>query len=399
MRESSANTSQSRNGIRARVSAAFAFLTACVALGIQTPFFPLFLADRGLSTGEISLALALPPVIRLVAMPLAGTLSDYWGAPRAMLVGLGTLAATGYLLVGLAPTVATIFMAIAFAVVFWTPIFPLLDAYSLRLASERVFDYGRVRLWGSVSFITANIAGGYLLNWMPLGIVVWGMAGSIFLFAVSSRALPRYERAAPHERKQRLKRPSAILLLGVFAAACVQASHALFYGFSSLDWQSKGIEPGNIGILWALGTGAEVVLFYVATHISTRFSALGLIATGGLMAFLRFGAFAFDPPPSLIAPLQMLHAFTFGATHLGLMGLLGLHMPAHSAGRAQTYASTVLGAVMALAMLSAGWLYVRFGVAAYGAFALLGGFGGLIAFFAYLQPQSSGLGGKTRAPS
>jgi PPP family 3-phenylpropionic acid transporter len=140
-------------------------------------------------------------------------------------------------------------------------------------------------------------------------------------------------------------------------------------------------------------------LFYAATHVSTRFSALGLIATGGLAAVLRFGAFAFDPSPALIAPLQLLHAFTFGATHLGLMGLLGLHVSAHSAGRAQTYSSTVLGAVMALAMLSAGWLYAHFGVAAYAAFALLGGVGGLIALFAYLQPQSAGLGGKTRALS
>jgi PPP family 3-phenylpropionic acid transporter len=249
MRESTANTSKSRNSSRARISAAFAFLTACVALGIMTPFFPLFLADRGLSAGEISLALALPPLIRLAAMPLAGTISDYWGAPRAMLVGLGTLGAAGYLLVALAPNHLTILMAIAFSAVFWTPIFPLLDAYSLRLASERAIDYGRVRLWGSVSFIAANIAGGYLLNWVPLGVVVWGIGGSIFLFAISSRALPRFERPAPHERKQRMKRPSAILLLGVVAAACVQASHALFYGFSSLDWQSKGIPPGNIGVL------------------------------------------------------------------------------------------------------------------------------------------------------
>ena len=99
----------------------------------------------------------------------------------------------------------------------------------------------------------------------------------------------------------------------------------------------------------------------------------------------------------MIAALQLLHAFTFGATHLGLMTLLSRHVAAHSAGRAQTFSSTILGAVMALATLSAGPLYSHWNVVAYAAYALLGGVGGTIAFYAWLQPQSAGSGGKRRA--
>jgi len=67
------------------------------------PFFPLHLADRGLTPDAISLALALPMAIRLAAMPLAGIYSDRWGAPRTVLVWLGILAAAGFALVGFAP--------------------------------------------------------------------------------------------------------------------------------------------------------------------------------------------------------------------------------------------------------------------------------------------------------
>jgi PPP family 3-phenylpropionic acid transporter len=193
--------------------------------------------------------------------------------------------------------------------------------------------------------------------------------------------------------------PPRTLLLGVLAAACVQASHALFYGFSSLEWQSNGIARSDIGILWSIGTGSEIVLFYLGTRVTRTISPFALIAFGGIAAVLRFGAFAFDPPAALIAPLQMLHAFTYGATHLGLMTLLGLHVSVHSAGRAQTYSSTLLGVVMALATLAAGPLYARWGVAAYAVFAALGGLGAMIALFAYTQPQRSGAGGKTVAPS
>lgn len=399
MRESSANTSEPLSGNRARFSVAAAYLTTCVVLGIQTPFFPLFLAERGLSPDAIGFALALPMVVRLAAMPLAGAVSDHLGAPRPFLVGLGVLAALGFALIAFAPSVGTILLAIGLSAIFWTPIFPLLEAYALRLASAGAVDYGRVRLWGSVSFIAANILGGYFLNWLPLDLVVWTIAGSILLFAVSSRLLPRFPKRAPHEKAPRLKMPPRTLLLGILAAACVQASHALLYGFSSIEWESNGIARSDIGILWSIGTGSEIILFYLGTRITRSVSPFALIAFGGIAALLRFGAFAFDPPPALIAPLQMLHAFTFGATHLGLMALLGLHVSVHSAGRAQTYSSTLLGVVMALATLAAGPLYARWGVGAYAVFAALGGLGAMIALFAYAQPQRSGSGGKTVAPS
>lgn len=399
MRESPANTAKPSSGTRARFSAASAYLAACVALGIQTPFFPLFLAERGFSPDAISLALALPMAIRLAAMPLAGVISDRWGAPRLILMALGFLASAGFALVGLVTGVIPILLAIGLAAIFWTPVFPLLDAYALRLAGLRALDYGRVRLWGSASFIATNVAAGYLLNWLPLSLVVWVIAGSILLFALSARALPGFARPAVHKRRQKLGKPSRTLILGILAAACVQASHALFYGFSSFDWHSKGIAPGEIGILWSLGTGAEIVLFYLGTRVTSAVSPLALIALGGIAAVLRFGAFAFDPPSAVIAPLQLLHAFTFGATHLGLMALLGLHTPEHSAGRAQTYSSTVLGVVMAVATLFAGPLYTHWGVAAYAGFAALGGLGGAIALFAYLQPHRSTSGGKRVARS
>jgi PPP family 3-phenylpropionic acid transporter len=152
-------------------------------------------------------------------------------------------------------------------------------------------------------------------------------------------------------------------------------------------------------VLWAIGTGAEIVLFYFGTQVTARVAPLALIALGGLAAVLRFGAFAFDLAPLTIALLQLLHAFTFGATHLGLMALLGLHVPAHSSGRSQAYSSTILGVVMACATLMAGPLYSHWNVAAYAVYALLGGIGGAIALAAYLQPHSSGAGGKTRALS
>jgi len=399
MRKASNASSPVAGDIRAGLAVGGAYLTSCAMIGIQMPFFPIFLSERELGPDAIALALALPMAIRLAAMPSAGVLSDGSGAPRTVLVGLGLAAAVGFALVGLAPGIIGILLAVGLAAIFWSPVIPLLEAYAVRLAHVGTIDYGRVRLWGSISFIAANLVGGFLLDWVPVKAVIWLIVGCIFLFAITARTLPLLPDAHEHEAKVRVGRPSNAFFLGVLAAACVQASHALLYGFSSLEWKNSGLDSSTIGILWSLGTGAEAILFYVGTRLVGKVPALSLIALGGIAAVIRFGAFAFDPPVALIAVLQLLHALTFGVTHLGLMALIVQNTPAHTAGRAQTQSAAVLGAVLALATVVAGPLYARFGVSAYGVYAVLGAIGSLIALAAIFQPQRSAPGGETSAPS
>lgn len=200
MGELSASTSKAvTGGIHVRLAVASAYLTACAVIGIQVPFLPLFLADRGMGPAAISLALALPMTIRLAAMPLAGIYSDRLGAPRTVLAWLGILSALGFALIGVVPGVLLILVAIAVSAIFWTPIFPLLDAYTLRLVNIGKVDYGRVRLWGSASFIAANLLGGYLLDWMPVSTIIWLIAGFCFLFMLTARALPLLARPLGQE--------------------------------------------------------------------------------------------------------------------------------------------------------------------------------------------------------
>ncbi|HLL28334.1 MAG TPA: MFS transporter [Xanthobacteraceae bacterium] len=388
---------RSRAKRRGPLATAAGYSALCAAIGVQMPFLPLFLTARGLGPEAIGIAIAMPMAIRLVAMPLAGVVSDRSGMPRAVLAALGLASAAVFALVGLVAGTAAILVAVGLSAFVWSPAFPLLESYAVQLAKGRAVDYGRSRLWGSGSFVAANLAVGYLLDFINPGAIIWLIAAPCFLFALTTRFLPPLAHPE-HEGGLPAVRPPKVLLLGVVAAALVQASHALFYGFSSLQWSAKGLSPGTIGFLWSLGTIAEMGLFFGGTKLTRKIPALRLIALGGLAATLRFGAFALDPPTVSIALLQLLHAFSFGATHLGLMVLIAEHVPAHQAGRAQTFASAVLGFVMAAGTVAAGPLYVRFGTGAYGWFAVLGAIGGLLALLGRAQPQRAGSGGEISAP-
>ena len=90
---------------------------------------------------------------------------------------------------------------------------------------------------------------------------------------------------------------------------------------------------------------------------------------------LRWLITAQEPPLALLAFAQTLHALSFGATHLGTMGLLvqivsGKHMP-----NAQGYIVTASGIVMASTGIVCGSLFTSLGQAIYygmAAMALIG---------------------------
>jgi PPP family 3-phenylpropionic acid transporter len=164
------------------------------------------------------------------------------------------------------------------------------------------------------------------------------------------------------------------------AASLIQASHAVFYGFSALDWRAAGLDGAAIGALWALGVVAEIALFAISGRL--RIAATTLLMVGAAGAVVRWSAMALEPAPALLPALQCLHGLSFGATHLGALGFIARAAPAALGATAQGYLAVAQGLVMAVAMGVSGLLYARWGSLAYGAMALVAAAGGLLAFAA-----------------
>jgi len=116
-----------------------------------------------------------------------------------------------------------------------------------------------------------------------------------------------------------------------------------------------------------------------------------LLMAGGLGGALRWAVMALDPPVMLLPWLQLLHALSFGATHLGALGFVARHAPAGQGATAQGYLAITLGAVMAGAMTLSGLLYAAFGSRAYSAMALAAIAGGACAFVAQLTRRDPAL--------
>ena len=356
-----------------------------VALGVQVPFLPLWLAAKGLDAGAIGIVLSLPMIVRVFAIPLATRGADRHDALHTVIVIASAMAVLGYGALGLTQGVVAIILAYALASAFFTPLIPLADAYALRGLSETGRAYGPVRLWGSAAFVAGTFAAGLLLDLIAARDLIWIMVATLAMTTAAAFALfPLTLRDGVAAKglpfaRDLLRDP--VLLAAAAAAGLIQASHAIYYGFSALDWTTAGFGGGAIAALWALGVVAEIALFAISGRLSI--APTTLLMLGGAGAVIRWGAMAFDPPPALLPPLQCLHALSFGATHLGAVAVVARRAPAELAATAQGYLAVALGLVMAAALGVSGVLYARWGGFAYAAMALVAAAGALFAVLAH----------------
>jgi PPP family 3-phenylpropionic acid transporter len=190
---------------------------------------------------------------------------------------------------------------------------------------------------------------------------------------------------ASHQKS--LRDPAFVAI--IVAASLIQASHAVFYGFSAVQWHAAGLDGTFIAALWALGVAAEIVLFALQGRLPPIFTPPVLLLIGASAGVLRWAGMALDPPAFILPWLQLLHALSFGATHLGALMYLAHHAPKGQAATAQGYLAITAGLAMAAAMGISGVLYEDFGSRAYAAMALVafaGGACGLVAHGARREP-------------
>lgn len=354
-----------------------------LALGVYLPFWPMWLADRGLSESQVGLLLAAGLWAKVATGPLFGYLADRRGNRRGVLIGLAVASVAVF--AGF-PLVEG-FAALLIAQFLWSGAFnaqiPIGESHSLAAVREQGLDYGRVRLWGSLTFVAGTLLAGELLTGRDASLIHWLVLAGLTATVPGAVALPRDRPPAdpdnapesgapessapgssalgPNGRPPRAALAHPRFLLFLLAAGLFQGSHAVYYGFSALHWQAAGLGESAVGRLWAAGVLAEVCLFFASARLFRRLPALGLLALAGLAGLVRWTLFAETTDPTLLLLGQILHAGTFGAAHLGAMRFLSAEAPRRLAATAQAVHAAVSGGiVMGLSLLLAGRLFEAF---------------------------------------
>jgi PPP family 3-phenylpropionic acid transporter len=384
-----------------------------LANGVNLPFIALWLREKGLSGAEISVVLAAPMLARLVTGPLLAVWSDSFRLRRTPISMLCLVAAAAIGSMGLVQGLALWLPLWFVGATAFGSVIPLTDVLTLRASRREGFVFAVARSAGSVAFIAASVAMGWLLTFQPGDIVIIAISLScLFAGAAALYVLPEefvHEGGETSRAADRFRGLGQLLgdrwfMVAIGAVGLIQAAHAFSYGFSTLVWRGQGLSEGVIGMLWATGVVAEILFMWLMEPWRTRWGPWAMLTLGGAAAVLRWGVMAFLPPLWLLWPLQLLHALTFAATFLAGLQMVERLSPPQSVSVANMLSSALSsGVLLGLATVMSGPLFDEYGAGGYAAMAVLAGLGVAAAWtmrrLAVLQPQSVGAGAPIVEPS
>ncbi len=347
-----------------RLSAAY--ILQFLFIGLYTPFFPVWLEYQALTPIEISTVLAFPLLVRVLATVPMMWVADYH-PDRAklfsMLYTLAMLAMMGFLAAGGFWEILIISFIFHF---FFNGLLPILDAITLSGVRRFDADYGRIRIWGSIAFILANLGGGWLIADFQAPAILWTLMGTVSVGLLISFSVPRIGRSVrPIHRLAGAGSARALIadqrfVMTATAIGLGQAAHALLYGFGTIYWQSLGFGGAAIGALWAIGVMTEIALFQVAKGLLRCYGAVLMIAIGLTAGAIRWAFFPVVTEYWPFFALQILHGLSFGAVHIGSMQFIMESVPEERLGTGQAVVYVASGALMGILIFLAGPIYETF---------------------------------------
>ena len=359
--------------------ATYALLYA--GFGMQSPFFPALLRDRGFQAQDLGLVLAAAMIVRVIAGPVVAHAADLAHRHRVFLFACALLAAVATIALLLTHNVAALLAIVLLHAAMLGPIAPVSDALAATAAQAsgrgvgRRFDYGWLRAAGSAAFALGTLLSGWQADVTGLATAMW-ISGTLLtlggMVALLLPSLPLAATSSAADRPTILRDGVLLLRLRVYrriliAAALLWGSHALHDTFSVIRWRSAGIDFFTASALWSESVCSEVLMFLlIGPRLLQRLGPSRSMALAAAAGIVRWTVAAFTTSPGLLAAIQPLHGLTFALFHLAAIRLIVTVVPIRLAATAQAiYGTLSAGLSIAVVTLASGLLYARIGGAAF----------------------------------
>jgi PPP family 3-phenylpropionic acid transporter len=286
-------------------------------LGVFLPFFNLYCYHLGFSGLRIGILSAVRSVVMVLFPLIWGALADRLNARRPIYILCNFISALIWMLYLFTVDFWPMLVITVFYAIFYAPLISFLEAFTMDLLGTEKKSYGRVRAWGSISFIVVVLALGKIIDLYSVDIiVVLILAGALMLSTISTRIpdiqIEKTKQLTPDAKSLAERR----VLVFLFCGFLMLVSHGAYYGFFSIHLKNLGYGSTFIGLAWALASTAEILVMIRSDQIFKRFSLEAVLIFSFMVAALRwFILFWVQSAPAILLS-QVLHALTYGAFHM-----------------------------------------------------------------------------------
>lgn len=335
-----------------------------MAVGVSMPFLPPYLRDLGLGGREMATVLAIPPALNLV-VPLAWAwLADRTRTHARVLQVVCLGAAIGFSSLLGARRFPALFVGYAAYAVFGVGIGGLVDSLTIaRVRAQPAADYGRIRAWGSVGFVIASIGAGLLLTARG-GRLADPLVPALMVAALAATFLSSLRIRGSGERGARPRwsdvrallrdRPLRLLLAVAPLHWMSSGPYNILFGIFVRDHR---LSPAVVGLAFAVGVGAEVLVLLGFRRLHRRFSLETLLAVAFAGTAVRWLLVSRAEATAAVIGLQSLHGLTFGLFWGAGIARVADRVPAALRATGQALFVTTLGVGNVCGYLASGAIY------------------------------------------
>ena len=330
-------------------------------LGLFLPYFNLYCYHLGFSGFQIGVLSALRSVVMVLFSLIWGGLADRFQARKPIYVGCSFISAAIWLCYLLTADFYLMLVITIAYVIFYGPIISFLEAFTMDVLGKEKQSYGKVRVWGTLSFILIVTVFGKIIHHYSHSIILVPIfAGSLLqaLFALKIPNVTLPKKASFTAGAKLLLKKRALLFL--FCAFLMLVSHGTYYGFFSIHLEDLGYGSTFIGFAWALASASEILIMVNSDRIFRRFPLEKVLIFSFMVAALRWFILCWVRSPVLILLSQLLHAITYGTFHIASILYIDRLTPdnAKTTGQAVNNAMTY-GLGMMVGFFLSGYLYER----------------------------------------
>src|SRR3954470_14002476 len=362
-------------------------------LGAFSPFFSLYLSSLGIAAAGIGAVMSLPQLVRILAPHLWGWLADR-GGHRLRVAKICTVIGTAvYCGLFAASDFDALYAVVLLMTFFLSAALPQVETTTLSHLGENSAQYGRIRVWGSIGFIGAVLVVGYLLDALPIRILLWIMLAILFATTVFLMQVPEPPQSVhTHEHTpivHIIRQPQVIAL--IVACALMAVAHGPYYTFYSIHLVGYGYSKGAVGWLWSLGVICEIAIFFWMAHLFRAFSLRQVLMASFALTAIRFSIIAAcGDNLALLLIAQTLHAASFGSFHASALAYVHQFFRGRNQARGQAiYTSLTFGVGGTIGGIYAGYAWERFGAVYTFAGAALCAFAGMLILWRGLDARTA----------
>ncbi len=200
----------------------------------------------------------------------------------------------------------------------------VVESYIEKVSRKNKFEYGHVRLFGSLAGATATFIGGLLYVNNPGSIFWFGSGSAVFLCVLLYLARVRHEDGATESREEaaaagitkndvfsilKNRRFWAFALIIVGTASIYDVFDQQFPNYFVTFFNSKEDGIDTFSKLCALQTAIEAVVMVFAPALVNRIGAKRGLLLFGLLTFVRIAGSAFYTTPMALSFFRLIAAF------------------------------------------------------------------------------------------